>query len=85
MAEMFPSKAMVNNIKCQNWGRGHPELLQVQLASSWEKTKKVVWRTALEKMLTPVLHLTLPRETSMVVEFSYIRACVSNPINLCVL
>lgn len=56
------------------------ELLQVHLASSWRK--KVVWHSALEKMLTPVLHLTLPWETSMVVEFSYIRACVSNPVNL---
>lgn len=46
--------------------------------------KKVVWHTALEKMLTRVLHLTLPWETSMVVEFSYIRACVPNPVNLCV-
>lgn len=43
--------------------------------------EKVVWHTVLEKMLTPVLHLTLSWETSMVVEFSYIRACVPNPVN----
>lgn len=53
-------------------------------ALSFSFGKKVVWHTALEKMLTLVLHLTLPRETSLVVEFSYIRACVPNPVNLCV-
>lgn len=46
--------------------------------------KRVFWHTALEKVLTPGLHLTLPWETSMAVEFSSIRACVPNPVNLCV-